>query len=125
MTLEVIILAAGKGSRMKSALPKVLHPLAGRPLLHHVVRTANSLHPIAVHIVVGHGGDAVRESLADQDIVFHEQAEQLGTGHAVMQALPHCRNDSIAVVLFGDVPLISSKSIHKLSTLAEIGRAHV
>lgn len=118
MTFEVIILAAGKGSRMKSALPKVLHPLAGRPLLHHVVRTAKSLHPIAVHIVVGHGGDAVREGLADQDIVFHEQAEQLGTGHAVMQALPHCRNDSIAVVLFGDVPLISSETIHKLSTLA-------
>ena len=118
MTLEVIILAAGKGSRMKSAVPKVLHPLAGQPLVHHVVRTAKSLEPRAIHVVVGHGGDAVRASLADQYLSFHEQTEQLGTGHAVMQALPHCRDDSIVVVLFGDVPLISSETIHKLSTLA-------
>jgi bifunctional UDP-N-acetylglucosamine pyrophosphorylase/glucosamine-1-phosphate N-acetyltransferase len=116
MVLEVIILAAGKGSRMQSTLPKVLHALAGVPLLQHVVNTAKKLNPHAIHVVVGHEADAVRAAFSQESLRFHEQADQLGTGHAVMQAIPHCQPDSIVLVLYGDVPLIQAET---LSTLCE------
>jgi len=116
MVLEVIILAAGKGSRMQSTLPKVLHALAGAPLLQHVVNTAKKLNPHAIHVVVGHEADAVRAAFSQESLRFHEQADQLGTGHAVMQAIPHCQPDSIVLVLYGDVPLIQAET---LSTLCE------
>ena len=121
--LEIIVLAAGKGSRMHSSLPKVLHDLAGRPLLSHVLDTARTLKPRRIHVVVGHGGEQVREQLNHPDLLFHEQIEQLGTGHAVGCALPYCDNASIILVLFGDVPLITSSSLHDLVAAAEQGPA--
>ena len=106
MTLEVIILAAGKGTRMRSALPKVLHDLAGRPLIQHVLDTARELSPDRIHVVHGHGAELVREHLADaEDINWVEQAEQLGTGHAVSQALPDVNPAARVLVLYGDVPV--------------------
>ena len=117
--LEVIVLAAGRGTRMRSNLPKVLHPLAGRPMVAHVVDTAREIGADRIHVVVGHGADEVRAALAADDVVFHEQTEQLGTGHAVQQAIPHCAPDSIALVLFGDVPLLAGET---LAPMLEIAR---
>src|SRR5579863_721770 len=91
--LEVVVLAAGEGKRMKSDLPKVLQPLAGRPLLKHVIDTAQSLKPAEIHVVYGHGGQRVREALSDYPVSWVLQAEQLGTGHALQQALPRVAND--------------------------------
>ncbi len=88
MSLDIVILAAGQGTRMRSALPKVLHPVAGKPMLGHVIDTARQLAPRKIHVVIGHGAELVRERLAADDINFVLQAEQLGTGHAVAQALP-------------------------------------
>ena len=119
MSLHVVILAAGKGSRMKSALPKVLHPLAGKPLLQHVLDTAQSLEAEAVHIVIGNGADQVKEAVHDANIHWALQAEQLGTGHAVAQALPNIPDDATLLVLYGDVPLISQPSLQRLLDLVE------
>ncbi len=116
--LSVVILAAGQGKRMKSALPKVLQPLAGRPLLGHVIDTARSLQPSEIHVVYGHGGDSVREALGSEKVSWVEQREQLGTGHAVMQALPALRDDSLVLVLYGDVPLIRRETLANLAALA-------
>ena len=116
--LDVIILAAGRGTRMRSPIPKVLHPLAGRPLLAHVLDTARALNPEAVHVVVGHGADEVISTLNDTTIQFHQQVEQLGTGHAAAQALPSCNPDNLVLVLFGDVPLISVESLKRLVAAA-------
>src|SRR4051812_34958515 len=88
MSLNIVILAAGQGKRMHSAYPKVLHPLAGRPLLGHVIDTARSLHPTGIVVVYGHGGETVPEAIAGADLAYAKQEPQLGTGHAVMQALP-------------------------------------
>src|ERR1700720_356647 len=118
MPLTVVILAAGQGKRMKSALPKVLQPLAGRALLKHVIDTARSLEPAAIHVVYGHGGDQVREVLKDQPVSWVLQAERLGTGHAVMQAMPNVPNDHVVLVLYGDVPLISRATLTELLALA-------
>ena len=123
MPLEIIVLAAGQGTRMKSSLPKVLHPMAGRPLLQHVVDTALALEPSAVHVVVGHGGNEVRKSLSDYPLKWVEQREQLGTGHAVMQALPHVGEQSTVLVLYGDVPLIRQSTLEALVSLAGTGIA--
>ncbi len=112
--LEIIILAAGRGTRMRSSKPKVLHALAGEPLISHVLSTARALKPEQVHIVVGYGADAVKTAIGANDVQFHLQAEQLGTGHAVAQALPHCDPNSQVLVLFGDVPLIQSDSLEQL-----------
>jgi len=112
--LEVIILAAGRGTRMRSAIPKVLHTLAGRHLLQHVIDTAQQLNPTEVHVVVGHGADAVQEALADQELHFHQQTEQLGTGHAVSCALSGCKPNTVVLVLFGDVPLIAASTLETL-----------
>jgi len=109
--LHVIILAAGQGTRMRSALPKVLHPLAGRPMLEHVVRTAAALGPAAIHVVHGHGGEQVRAALAHLDVRWVEQAEQLGTGHAVEQAMPAVPDPATVLVLYGDVPLIEHETL--------------
>jgi bifunctional UDP-N-acetylglucosamine pyrophosphorylase/glucosamine-1-phosphate N-acetyltransferase len=116
--LSVVILAAGQGKRMKSSLPKVLQPLAGRPLLKHVIDTARTLEPAAIHVVYGHGGDLVRDTLKDEPVSWVLQAERLGTGHAVMQAMPNVPNDHIVLVLYGDVPLISRATLAQLLTLA-------
>jgi bifunctional UDP-N-acetylglucosamine pyrophosphorylase/glucosamine-1-phosphate N-acetyltransferase len=116
--LSIVILAAGQGKRMKSALPKVLQPLAGRPLLKHVIDTARLLEPAAIHVVYGHGGDQVRDTLKDEPVSWVLQAERLGTGHAVMQAMPSVPNDHMALVLYGDVPLISRNTLTELLALA-------
>ena len=119
MNLEVIILAAGQGSRMKSALPKVLHPVAGRPMLQHVVDTARTLGPTAIHVVVGHGADAVRDALAGQQLQWVMQEQQLGTGHAVLQAMPAVDPQSQVLVLYGDVPLIEAATLRALVELSQ------
>lgn len=112
--LTVIILAAGQGKRMKSDLPKVLQPLAGRPVLAHVIECARALGPDAIHVVYGHGGDQVRAAFKDQHLEWALQAEQLGTGHAVMQAMPNVPEDHIVLVLLGDVPLVRRETLDKL-----------
>ena len=110
MPLSVVILAAGQGKRMHSDLPKVLQPLGGRTLLEHVVDTATTLNPASIHVVYGHGGEQVPGALKHLPVRWVLQAEQLGTGHALMQALPAVAEDDIVLVLYGDV---------------QIGRAHV
>src|SRR5262245_46597512 len=114
MKLAVVILAAGQGKRMKSDLPKVLQPLAGRPLLGHVVSRARLLDPDSIHIVFGHGGEQVRAAIADADIEWALQAERLGTGHALMQAMPGIGDDTLVLVLYGDVPLIDPATLKQL-----------
>lgn len=114
MAVDVVILAAGQGKRMKSALPKVLHPLAGKPLVAHVVDAARTLDDSRITLVVGHGAEAVREALPDSELQWVEQTEQLGTGHAVMQALPLLRTDARVLVLYGDVPLIAPATLENL-----------
>ncbi len=120
--LQVVILAAGQGKRMRSDLPKVLHPLAGRPLLEHVLATARSLDPAAVCVVVGHGGAQVRAAIAAGDVAWVEQSPQLGTGHAVAQALPRLAPGGIVLVLYGDVPLIAAPTLRRLVEAAAGGR---
>ena len=114
MSLEVIILAAGQGTRMRSALPKVLHPLAGKPLVHHVIDTANALGAKAIHTVIGHGAEKVKTQLSKLPTQWAMQEQQLGTGHAVAQATPNVADDSIALVLYGDVPLVKADTLQKL-----------
>ena len=107
MSLHVVILAAGKGTRMRSSLPKVLHPVAGRPMVSHVIDTARSLNAEKIHLVYGHGGEAMQARLNDADVEWVLQAEQLGTGHAVAQAMPAIPDHAKVLVLYGDTPLIS------------------
>ncbi len=114
MSLEIIVLAAGRGTRMRSAKPKVLHALAGESLLSHVLATARSLEPSALHVVVGHAGEQVRDAFAAGNIHWVEQSEQLGTGHAVLQALPGVADDSSVLVLYGDVPLLTAETLRTL-----------
>jgi len=119
MDVSVVILAAGQGKRMCSDLPKILQPLAGRPLLAHVIDTVKSLNPDRICVVYGHGGDLVKEAFADEDLAWVLQAEQLGTGHAVLQALPQIGKDDIVLILCGDVPLVRTATIEPLITVAE------
>ena len=112
--LSVVILAAGQGTRMKSRLPKVLHPIGGKSLLAHVIQTASELHPQQTVVVYGHGGEHVKTTLANEEVKWVEQQQQLGTGHAVDQATPFLNDDHIILVLYGDVPLINA------STLADL-----
>jgi len=119
--LQVVILAAGQGKRMRSDLPKVLHPLAGRPLLEHVLATARSLAPARLAVVVGHGGARVRAGISAADVAWVEQSPQLGTGHAVMQALPHLAAGGTVLVLYGDVPLIAPATLGALAEAAAGG----
>lgn len=112
--LHVVILAAGQGSRMKSALPKVLHPIAGRPMLHHVIATAKQLGAEKIHTVIGHGAEKVRETTDEATVNWVTQSEQLGTGHAVAQALPDLPDDARVLVLYGDVPLTRHETLDGL-----------
>ena len=115
--VSVVILAAGQGKRMNSDLPKVLQPLAGKPLLHHVVTTARLLAPAAIHVVHGHGGERVLESLKNEPVSLIRQAEQLGTGHAMMQAAPSLPDDHLVLILYGDVPLTRVETLRQLIAL--------
>lgn len=116
--LSVVILAAGEGKRMKSATPKVLQPLAGRSLLKHVIDTARSLEPDAIQVVYGAGGERVREALKDEPVSWTLQAERLGTGHAVREAMQHVPDEHLVLVLYGDVPLIGRSTLIELLALA-------
>ena len=120
--MNIVILAAGMGKRMNSRLPKVLQPLAGKPMLRHVVEKARQLNPSKLIVVIGHGADAVRDAFVDaSDITFVMQEKQLGTGHALMQALPLCDLTSPTLVLLGDVPLIEVSSLRRLIDLTTDG----
>ncbi len=113
--LHVVILAAGEGKRMNSAQPKVLLPVAGRPMLAQVLAAARELGAAAIHVVYGHRGEQVRAAFAgDGDLRWVEQAEQLGTGHAVQQAMPAIPDDARVLVLYGDVPLIEAETLRRV-----------
>lgn len=112
--LDILVLAAGKGTRMRSDLPKVLHPVGGKALVQHVVDTARTVGGEQILIIVGHGAEKVQEKMAAPDVKFVLQAEQLGTGHAVQQALPHLRSDATVLILYGDVPLTRADTLKKL-----------
>lgn len=112
--LNIVILAAGKGTRMHSNKPKVLHQLAGQPLLQHVINSAKKLNPAKIIVVYGYGGEAVPQAFTHEKIIWVEQTEQLGTGHAMQQALPHLDKDATTLILLGDVPLLSVESCKKL-----------
>lgn len=118
MNLNVIILAAGAGTRMRSRLPKVLHEVGGKPMVVHVIDTAHQLDARRVQVVYGHGGERVRAALADLDVGWVEQIEQLGTGHAVAQALPHVDANDVVLVLYGDVPLIMAETLRQVVAAA-------
>ncbi|CAN0623945.1 fused N-acetylglucosamine-1-phosphate uridyltransferase and glucosamine-1-phosphate acetyltransferase [Burkholderia multivorans] len=120
--MNIVILAAGTGKRMRSALPKVLHPLAGRPLLSHVIATARALQPSRLVVVVGHGAERVQAAVAAPDVQFAVQSEQLGTGHAVRQALPLLDPAQPTLVLYGDVPLTRVSTLERLADAAREGR---
>jgi bifunctional UDP-N-acetylglucosamine pyrophosphorylase/glucosamine-1-phosphate N-acetyltransferase len=118
MSLSVVVLAAGKGTRMRSALPKVLHPVAHKPMVQHVIDTARTLAPAHVHVIYGHGGTVLMDKLGGQQLNFVEQAEQLGTGHAVQQVVPHLGDDETVLILYGDVPLTRSETLQGLLSAA-------
>lgn len=123
MGLTVIVLAAGQGRRMRSDLPKVLQPLAGRPLLAHVLDKARALAPDEIRVVYGHGGEQVRDAFQGADLSWHLQAEQLGTGHAVQQAVTGIPADNLVMILCGDVPQITEASLRALGSAADGGMA--
>ena len=125
MPLSVVILAAGQGQRMHSDLPKVLQPLGGKTLLEHVLHTATTLKPSAIHVVYGHGGDQVPATLKQPQVQWVLQAEQLGTGHALMQALPAIPDDHTVLVLYGDVPLVRAGTLRRLTDAAGRGELAV
>lgn len=120
--LDIVILAAGKGTRMRSQTPKVLHTLAGKPMVQHVLDTASALQPDRTHVVIGHGADQLREALSDSAIQFAVQAEQKGTGHAVAQAVEHLGIGKV-LILYGDVPLLQRESLVEL--LAHVDEQHM
>lgn len=121
MSLSIVILAAGQGKRMNSNLPKVLQPLAGQPLLAHVLQTAHALQADAIHVVYGHGGEQVRAAFANESIQWALQAEQLGTGHALAQAMPAISDEQTVLVLYGDVPLTQAQTLQPLLDAATRG----
>jgi bifunctional UDP-N-acetylglucosamine pyrophosphorylase/glucosamine-1-phosphate N-acetyltransferase len=123
MPLEVIVLAAGQGKRMRSDLPKVLHPIGGRPLLAHVLDAALALKPRKTVVVHGHGADKVRAAFAQAPVEWVLQSEQLGTGHAVQQAMAHTSHDGEILILYGDVPLVRPESLKRLVEAAREGVA--
>jgi bifunctional UDP-N-acetylglucosamine pyrophosphorylase/glucosamine-1-phosphate N-acetyltransferase len=114
MALSVVILAAGKGTRMRSALPKVLHPIAHKPMVKHVIDAAKALNAEALNVVYGFGGEQLQQSIEDPDLTWALQSEQLGTGHAVQQAMPHVKDEDDILVLYADVPLISVETLKNL-----------
>lgn len=123
MSLHIVILAAGKGTRMYSKRPKVLHEIGGKSMLEHVIDTAEALQPTSINVVIGHGKEQVLHQLAHKNVNWVEQSEQLGTGHAVQSALPHLPNTGQTLVLYGDVPLIDVQTLRQLLNQAgdEVG----
>ena len=121
MNLSIIILAAGQGTRMRSDLPKVLHPLGGRPLLAHVLDTARSLDHATLHVVIGHGAERVQEHFPDAGVNWALQEQQLGTGHAVAQVMPAIPDGDTVLIMYGDVPLISRETLEPLCSVASQG----
>jgi bifunctional UDP-N-acetylglucosamine pyrophosphorylase/glucosamine-1-phosphate N-acetyltransferase len=127
VNIDVVVLAAGQGTRMKSALPKVLHPVAGKAMVQHVIDSAQCIahdsadKDIAVHLVVGHGAEKVKAKVSADSLHWVEQLEQLGTGHAVLQALPGLADDSTTLILYGDVPLIKTETLQGLLKIAQRG----
>jgi bifunctional UDP-N-acetylglucosamine pyrophosphorylase/glucosamine-1-phosphate N-acetyltransferase len=121
MKLSIIILAAGQGTRMCSGLPKVLHTLGGRPLLAHVIDSARALDATDIHVVIGHGAESVREAFADAGVQWVMQEQQLGTGHAVAQAMPDIADDHVVLVMYGDVPLVRKATLEPLCATAVQG----
>ena len=116
--MNIVILAAGQGKRMHSDVPKLLHRLGGKTLLMHVFEVAKSLDPTRICVIDGHGGDLVRRSMADQEVIWARQEPQLGTGHAVMQAIPHLDERVPTLVLYGDVPMIRNETLRRLEVAA-------
>lgn len=114
MALNVVILAAGKGTRMRSDLPKVLHPIAHKSMVQHVIDTAHSIGSDAIQLVYGYGADKLQASLGEQQLNWVLQAEQLGTGHAVAQASPYIADNDTVLILYGDVPLIQASTLEAL-----------
>jgi len=119
--LEVIVLAAARGTRMRSSIPKVLHALAGKPMIRHALDTARAIKASKIHVVVGHGAELVSSEIAADDVSTYVQSEQLGTAHAALVAAPHCKSESTVIVLFGDVPLLSSATLSRVIEAAESG----
>jgi bifunctional UDP-N-acetylglucosamine pyrophosphorylase/glucosamine-1-phosphate N-acetyltransferase len=114
MPVDIVILAAGQGTRMNSSLPKVLHRIAGKSLLQHVVDAASAFGDVEIHIVIGHGAQQVRESIQGEHLHWVMQEHQLGTGHALLQALPNLREDAVVLILYGDVPLVNASTLKQL-----------
>lgn len=117
MAFSVVVLAAGKGTRMKSSLPKVLHPIGGIPMVQRIINTVEALNASAVHLVYGHGGDQLQAAVSGNNLNWCLQAEQLGTGHAVQQAVPHIKDDEDVLVLVGDAPLIQKATLERLAAV--------
>ncbi|MFY7698329.1 MAG: bifunctional UDP-N-acetylglucosamine diphosphorylase/glucosamine-1-phosphate N-acetyltransferase GlmU [Legionella sp.] len=120
--LHVIILAAGQGKRMYSATPKVLHPIGGKAMLARVVAAAQLLNPVAIHVIIGHGAEQIKQALPELPVNWIIQQQQLGTGHAVMQALPFIMSNSQVLILSGDVPLITGYTLQAL--LSKVDQTH-
>ena len=114
MSLNVVILAAGKGTRMRSSLPKVLHPVANKPMVSHVIDTARQIGAEQLHLVYGHGAELLKERIVAEDVNWVLQAQQLGTGHAVAQAIPFWNDEDDVLVLYGDTPLIQPETLQRL-----------
>lgn len=114
MTFSVVVLAAGKGTRMKSSLPKVLHPIGGKPMVQHIIDTVNKLGAANIHLVYGHGREQLQNKLSHNDLSWCLQDQQLGTGHAVQQAAPHIQEDEDVLILVGDAPLIKESTLQQL-----------
>ena len=123
MALEILVLAAGQGKRMRSSLPKVLHPLAGRPMLAHVLDTARSLGPRKIVVVHGHGAEQVKAAFPQADLDWVLQGEQLGTAHAVMQAMPRLGADADVLILYGDMPVVRAETLRRLLEAGRDGLA--
>ena len=123
--LNVVVLAAGQGKRMYSNLPKVLHKLAGKPMLQHVMDSANALNPSKLCVIYGHGGGAVPNAFPECAAIWAKQEPQLGTGHAVMQAIPHLEKDGLTLILYGDVPLTRIDTLKALTDVAKTGKLAV
>jgi len=114
MPVDIVILAAGQGTRMNSSLPKVLHPIAGRPMLQHVLDAAREFGEVEINVVIGHGSQQVRDAIKADHLHWVLQEEQLGTGHAVKQALPNLRENAAVLILYGDVPLVNVSTLKQL-----------
>ncbi|VTR62579.1 bifunctional N-acetylglucosamine-1-phosphate uridyltransferase/glucosamine-1-phosphate acetyltransferase [Actinobacillus pleuropneumoniae] len=112
--LSVVILAAGKGTRMYSDLPKVLHTVAGKPMVQHVIDTAKQIDAKQIHLIYGHGGELLQQRLSSEPVNWVLQAEQLGTGHAMQQAAPFFADDENILMLYGDAPLITKETLERL-----------